>query len=101
VTVFQKHDLSALIEAKPKEAAERIMVALRQAKAHKADAAKRLGCSHQTLLRWIAKLGIGAQVDKLIARAEREGWHHGRTGGRPQGSGDKIPRKRRGAKAAA
>lgn len=84
--MYQKHELGSLIEYKPKEATERILNALREAKAHKADAAKLLGCSHGTLLRWIAKLGIGPQIDKLVAKAEREGWHHGRTGGRPRGS---------------
>lgn len=94
--MYTKHELASLIETNPKEAGEKILKAIRSARAHKGDAAKQLGCSHQTLLRWIARLGISKDVEKLVTEAEKKGWIHDKIGGRPPGP-DKKPRKRRGS----
>ena len=83
---FAKHVLSAEITANPKAAKEKILGALRTAGMHMETAAAELGCAHNTLLRWIDKLGIGNDVEKLRVKARKEGWHHDKKGGRPVGT---------------
>ena len=49
---FRKLSLNYLIDADPKKAALKIIVAYRAAGASMAGAAKLLGCSERTLYRW-------------------------------------------------
>jgi hypothetical protein len=93
-----RHDMHALIQIDPAKAKAKILATLREAKAHKGDAAAKLGCAHGTLLRWIAELDLGRAVEMQLAKAIREGWHHQRnrkSTGRPRGVKDSAPRKRR------
>ena len=80
------HEISAYIRVKPEEAKKRLLAALREAGMHKGEAAKALGCAYTTLLKWIDKLDLEETIQSMTERAEREGWHHGRKGGRPVGS---------------
>ncbi len=80
------HEISALIRVQPAEAAKRILAALRETGMHKGEAAKRLGCAHSTLLSWIAQLHLAQKIEALAEKARKEGWHHGRLGGRPPGT---------------
>lgn len=85
-TTHPDHVIAALIVADPKQARARLIERLRKARMHKGDCAAAIGCAHSTLLRWIRKLRLEPEIEKLEARARREGWHHGRVGGRPEGS---------------
>lgn len=70
------HALRALILVNPKEAKERILSAIQKKKGHQGDAAKHLGCSHGTLIRWIAALDMSKDIDALIAKMKKEGTFH-------------------------
>lgn len=76
--------IAHLIHTDPKAARDQILEAFRAEKMHVGNAAKRIGCTHGTLLIWIAKLEMGPAVAKLKKLAEREGWHHENHGGRPR-----------------
>lgn len=94
----QRHTINALIQVDPSKAKAQILAALKQTGVHKGDAAAQLGCSHGTLLRWIAELGLSVEVEAMAERAAREGWHHGKnrqSPGRPKGVKDSVPRTRR------
>lgn len=98
---YVNHDINAMIFLNQESAKKRILDVLKKTKMHKGEAAKELGCSHATLLRWIARLQLDEAIDKLQARAHEKGWHFRRnpSSGRPKGSKDKKPRKRRWKKA--
>ena len=53
---------------------------------HKSNTAKALGCTHGTLLRWIAKLKMVVEVQVLTAKAPTEEWYFAGNRGRPKGS---------------
>lgn len=78
------HEMGYLIRFDQLEAKKRLLAALRKAGTHKGDAAKIFECNHKTLIRWIDELGISGDVEAMIATAIKEGWHHGRVGGRPR-----------------
>jgi len=80
------HEITALIRVNPEEAKRRILAALRETGMHKALAAKKIGCAHSTLIAWIAQLEMAKAIDTLVAKAQKEGWHHDRKGGRPTGT---------------
>lgn len=82
---FQKHTLSSLIDVDPKTAAEKLLAAYTEARANQRNAAKKLGVSEGTIIRWIKRLNLGQRFAKVKARALREGWHHdeNKRGGRP------------------
>lgn len=83
---YANHEINALITIDPAKAKEAICEALRSAGMHKGNAAKALGCTHSTLLRWIDKLDLDAEIAKLMKQAEKKGWRfNGRTG-RPLGT---------------
>lgn len=87
--------LGRMVRLDPKKL-ERIMIAaLRKAGMHRGGAAADLGVSHAAISRWITRLGIGDQVAELEQRALKEGWHHGRRGGRPLGATDSVERRPR------
>lgn len=83
---FEQKEMQALIITSPDKAKKQILAALKSSGVHMGHAATALGCAHVTLLRWIAKLDIGDDVDAMKARAVREGWYAGHKGGRPKGS---------------
>ncbi len=72
-----------LIKVHPNQAKVKILDALRKAKMHKGNAAVILGCRHATLLDWLTVLDLHKTVERMIVQAKREGWFHGRVGGRP------------------
>lgn len=78
---YVNHKMRALIELSPGEAKEMIISAFKKAKCHYAVAAKILGCKQHSVTRWARILGIHEKLEQIEARAEREGWHHGRKGG--------------------
>lgn len=80
------HELTAMIRINPAGARTKILDALREAGMHKGRAATALECRHQTLTQWIERLELGAEVEKMTARALKDGWHHGNVGGRPRDS---------------
>ena len=81
------HEISALIRVGNRaKAKEHILNALRASKMHKGDAVKRLRCAHTTYLFWVEQLGLAKVIEVLEAKAKKEGWHHGRKGGRPLGT---------------
>jgi len=83
---FEQKEIQGLIIAEPEKARKKILSALEASRMHMGDAAKRLGCAHSTLLRWIAQLALARPIEVLKARAIRQGWHHNKIGGRPKGS---------------
>lgn len=76
-----RHHMLALIELRPEEARRKIVATFRSAKCHYGQTAKALGCSHGTLNRWLATLGVKQACQELEKKAEEEGWHHGIHGG--------------------
>jgi transposase len=80
---YRRQEIGQLVTLDPIQARERVLDALRGAGMHRRAAAEALGCTVQTLLRWIEALGLGREVARLSVLAARDGWHHGRTGGRP------------------
>lgn len=76
--------ITALIEVEDRERATgMILEAFRRAKCLRSEAARILGCDRETLAIWVRRLALEAQLTKLEAQAKRQGWHHGRVGGRP------------------
>lgn len=95
---------SALIIVDPKKAAEQLLDALVKSKMHKGLAAKKLGVSYGVFFAAMKTLGLEAKIAKLIDKATKEGWrhpNHSASPGRPKGSKDGQPRKRRTAEQAA
>lgn len=93
-----RHELHALIQVAPASAKKKIVAALKSSGMHKGEAARLLGCSHGTLLRWIDALALGDEVERLVDKARDEGWYHGenrKSPGRPKGSKDSYQRTRR------
>lgn len=75
---------TALVVAKPPEAAREIKAAYVRAKCCQNTTAAELGASLNTFRRWVEQLGLGEALAALEAKALEEGWHHGRVGGRPR-----------------
>lgn len=78
--------MHALIRERPQAARLAICLALFLSGMSKSDAAKRLKCTHGTLLRWIAMLKLEKRIELMTNDAIKNGWHHGRKGGRPKGA---------------
>ncbi len=86
---YRHNTTGLLVRLDPKRAKGLILDAFRRAKAHHGDAAKLLDCSSSTLNSWMRTLGLGDEMDRMTAKAKREGWHHGRSRmspGRPRKS---------------
>lgn len=94
---YANHEINALITIDPAKAKDAICTALRAAGMHKGNAAKELGCTHSTLLRWIEKLDLAAEIAKLMAQAEKKGWRYNGRTGRPKGATVKNGAKPRGS----
>ncbi len=73
---YVKHQLAALIEVDPKAAAKQICDAYVEGKASQRDAAAVLGVNESTYYRWVKLLDLSAALEKLKAKAKKEGWHH-------------------------
>lgn len=83
---YANHEINALILIDPAKAKDTIFEALRSAGMHKGNAAKKLGCTHSTLLRWIDKLQLDAAIEKMLKQAEKKGWRYNGRTGRPKGA---------------
>lgn len=80
------HKMAAMIMVDPAKARREILVAFRNAGASRGDAAVNLGATRNTFARWVEALGLVDELAEVEARAVKQGWHHGRVGGRPMGS---------------
>jgi hypothetical protein len=79
--------MSALALVNKAEARKRVMSALEKHKVHKGKAAASLGLSYVALRDFVRQLGLEREVERLAARAKREGWFHEDSPmGRPKGS---------------
>lgn len=78
---YVRHRLAALIEVDPVAAKREIAKAFVNARASRADAASLLSCRRSTFMQWVAKLGMGPELDAIETEAKQKGWHHGRLGG--------------------
>ncbi len=83
---YSNHEINALITVEPAKAKKIILAALKVAGMHKGRASKELSCAHSTLLRWIEKLSLDAEIAQMMEVAERRGWRHNGRTGRPKGS---------------
>lgn len=92
---FVRHAMGSLVHVDPGEARARLTRAFVQARAHRGDAARVLGCRYATFCKWCALVGV--DLDALERRAKTEGWHHGREGGKPYQRGGRLHRARRAA----
>ncbi len=88
------HDFTAQVVANPKSAAEKLVAAYTSAKACQEDAAKLMNASLWTWLSWVERLDLHARLEEVEKRAKAEGWHHGRTGGRPPSTGKRKTARR-------
>lgn len=75
------HTMLALVKVDPDKARKRIIDAFVKGEAHYQRAAALLDCHHHSYTRWAEMLGIKKELEKLEAKAEKEGWHHGVHGG--------------------
>lgn len=75
------HKMRSMIEIEPEAARKEMIDAFVKAKCHYQDASDIIGCKPHTFTRWARLLGIKEKLEKLEAKAEKEGWHHGRKGG--------------------
>jgi len=91
--------LAAQILTRPNEARQTILAAFRKCGAHRRNTAIELDCGHRTFDRWVAKLGLEAELAVIEEEAKKKGWHHGNVGGRPalvSSVGPQQKRKRAG-----
>ncbi len=104
------YQLAHLIHIDPKAAKKEILDVLRGQKMHMTNAAAAIGCTHGTLLGWIARLdaieGIGMTeaITALKAKAEKEGWHwvnHGNPNSKGRPPLTEAEKKRRAKERAA
>lgn len=104
-------EMGWLVKYDAKKARARILRALREEGMHRGRAARRLGCTHGTLIQWTTKLGMLEELRALDARSERDGWRAATAGvggarkgaGRPKNPAPsprpKAARKKRPARA--
>lgn len=71
---FRKLELNAIIEVAPDRAREQILAAYRVAGASLRATANVLGCTERTLHRWVDRLELRDDLDKMTRKAQREGW---------------------------
>lgn len=83
---FEQKEMQGIIITDPKRACAMIIAALTASGVHIGNASAALGCNRITLIRWIAKLALVEQVDRMKVKAIKSGTYEGRKGGRPQGS---------------
>jgi len=80
--------MASLIDVQPDEARKRILEAYAECGLQQGDAAALLNVAESTLIRWVKRLNMGPQVEKLRERARKRGTYKF---GRPS----LAPRKRR------
>lgn len=97
---YANHEINALISIDPEKAKDLILSALKKAKMHREEAAANLDCNYGTLLRWIVRLSMQREIARLTKAAKKEGWYHGRKGGRPTGTTIANGAARRGSRRA-
>lgn len=83
---FEQKEMQGLIIAFPDKARAKIIAALKKNGVHMGKASKALACSHVTLLRWIVKLGLEKEVEKMKKEAIKAGTYAGIGTGRPRGT---------------
>jgi len=77
------HDFTALVRSNPAEAKEKLIADYKAAHCCLTDVALKHGVQLRTVGAWVKELGIGVELLLLEDQAKKEGWHHGRRGGRP------------------
>jgi hypothetical protein len=85
------------VHNEPAKARDAIIAAFKRAQCNREVTAKLLKISKRSLSRYIELLEMSAKLDALEVKAIRDGWHHGKLGGRPLGAKDTKPRQRRAA----
>jgi hypothetical protein len=75
--------IGALVICDPDRARREIIRAFRDSGANRQDTAAALGVGRNALTKYVATLGITEELNELEDTAKRNGWHHGRVGGRP------------------
>lgn len=79
---YVKKKMGALIMLDPAAARVQMMDAYQAAGCSKRDASIILGCNEHTFQNWTKKLGIEKDLETMRKRAVKEGWYHGRHGGK-------------------
>lgn len=93
---YRVHRIHLLIDLEPEKAKKEILTMLRSTGGHRANAAKEFGCTHGTLLRWIARLGgMESELKAMDKALEDSGKHLGKSGRPP------LPESERKARAKA
>lgn len=87
---YANHELHSDIHFKPGKARKKILKVLRESGMHRGNAAKALGCTHSTFLRWVGLLDLSREIERMVEQAKKEGWYvEGRTG-RPAGAASRV-----------
>lgn len=91
---FVERALTHVIELEPEKAAASMLDAYQRARCKSRQAALDVGVTERTWIRWVIRLDgllmgtkkgtMSERMDKLKAKAQREGWHHKDVGGRPR-----------------
>ena len=78
--------MTAVVRVNPAKARLDILRAYEKSRCDLTATSVLLDCSYNTLQKWVTALALQPRLDKLKARALREGWHHdkNRNGGRPR-----------------
>jgi transposase len=71
---FRKLDMTSRIELEPHKARADILDAYKRAGCSLRAAAGLLGATERTLHRWVDKLEMREDLEKMTATAQREGW---------------------------
>lgn len=66
-------ELGMMVDFKPDQAKEKILAAFIAAKANRALCARELDVSREQLWRWVKKLGLEKQIQRIEEKAKREG----------------------------
>lgn len=78
--------MTALIVVDPAQARREIRNAMTRAGGVRDRAAELMGCGRATFHRWVVRLGMAEDLDRIEAKAKREKWYGGGVGqGWPKG----------------
>jgi len=82
---FRETEMSLDVRANPGRAVGKIIKAYRKTGANLQAAAVLLGTTERTMHRWVIRLELTKELQRLKEAALKEGWHHdhSRHGGRP------------------
>lgn len=81
---FRAVEFAATVRFQPDKARDCVLEKFREAGANLKETAKLFGVSYRTMHRWIETLDVQDRLEKLRAKAIREGWHRADPGGRPR-----------------